>query len=77
MSQTVQRVISPSTAHIVHESVVESLTIRDIHRCLRRAGLHDHATEESLAVTLVSDYLATDANGARALSPTAFGGDRE
>jgi len=76
-SQTAQRIISPSTAHIVHEFVIVSLTARDIHRCLGRAGLHDRATKESFAVTSVSDHLATNANAARTLPPTAFDDYRE
>lgn len=69
--------MGPIAPHIVDESVVVSLSTRDIHRCLRRAGLHDCATEESLVVSLIGDNLTADANTARALSPSVFGNGYE
>ena len=70
--QTAQCVTSPRASHITHEPVVVLLTTRGVHRCLGRTGLHNRATEEPLAIAMVSDNLTTDADTAGALSPSGF-----
>ena len=70
--QTIQRISSPGAPHTVHEPVVMSLTTQDVRCYVGRARLHDHATEEPLVFTLISNNLATDADTACTLSPSAL-----